>query len=150
MPRLVPGNRVLPQTLPIPGYNHFLTPLRKLILDYDPLSPSQHGIRYDYSTLEAINADHKSYLSSSYIQKPLIDMARANPDVEILVRKMRRNKPALLRGHYGESVSIGCELPDFEVVNGRDKVICVNKLEPSEVSVKVRRSLRLRFQTNET
>lgn len=45
MPRLLPANRVLAQTIPVPGYHHYLTPLRKLIFDYDPLSPSQHGIR---------------------------------------------------------------------------------------------------------
>jgi hypothetical protein len=29
-------------------------------------------------------------------------MAQANPDVEVLVRKLRRGKAAVLRGHYGE------------------------------------------------
>lgn len=28
-------------------------------------------------------------------------MARENPDVEILVRKLKRGKAAVLRGHYG-------------------------------------------------
>jgi large subunit ribosomal protein L43 len=35
----------LPKSLPVQGYNHFLTPLRKLVIDYDPLSPSQGGVQ---------------------------------------------------------------------------------------------------------
>jgi large subunit ribosomal protein L43 len=35
----------LPKTVPVQGYNHFLTPLRKLVIDYDPLSPSQSGVQ---------------------------------------------------------------------------------------------------------
>jgi hypothetical protein len=74
--------RIAPRTLPVSGYQHFLTPLRRLIFDYDPLSPSQHGVR-------------------SYLRRPLLAMAQANPDVEVLVRKLRRGKAAVLRGHYG-------------------------------------------------
>lgn len=29
-------------------------------------------------------------------------MARQNPDVEIVVRRLKRGKAAVLRGHYGE------------------------------------------------
>jgi large subunit ribosomal protein L43 len=46
MPRLIPLASAAPRTLPVTGYQHFLTPLRKLIFDYDPLSPAQGGIRY--------------------------------------------------------------------------------------------------------
>lgn len=74
--------RIAPRTISVTGYKHFLTPLRRLIFDYDPLSPSQHGIR-------------------AYLRKPLLSMAEANPDVEVLVRKLRRGKAAVLRGHYG-------------------------------------------------
>ncbi|WWC72079.1 mitochondrial 54S ribosomal protein mL43 [Kwoniella pini CBS 10737] len=104
MPRLVPSSSSIPKTYPVPGYNHFLTPLRKLIFDYDAESPSQHGIR-------------------SFIRKPLINLARENPDVEFVVRRLKRGKAAVLRGHY---------------VNGRDKVICVNKLEMDGVTNKVK------------
>ncbi|WVF72937.1 hypothetical protein IAT40_007755 [Kwoniella sp. CBS 6097] len=104
MPRLIPSSSsTLPKTHPVPGYQHFLTPLRKLIFDYDAESPSQNGIR-------------------SFIRKPLINLARENPDVEFVVRRLKRGKAAVLRGHY---------------VNGRDKVICVNKLESDAVSNKV-------------
>jgi hypothetical protein len=75
--------RITPRTLPVSGYQHFITPLRRMIFDYDPLSPSQHGVR-------------------SYLRRPLLAMAQANPDVEVLVRKLRRGKAAVLRGHYGE------------------------------------------------
>jgi hypothetical protein len=74
--------RITPRTVPVSGYQHFLTPLRRLIFDYDPLSPSQHGVR-------------------SYLRRPLLAMAQANPDVEVLIRKLRRGKAAVLRGHYG-------------------------------------------------
>ncbi|WVN86476.1 uncharacterized protein L203_101640 [Cryptococcus depauperatus CBS 7841] len=93
----------LPSSLPVPGYRQFLTPLRKLIFDYDAESPSHHGIR-------------------AYIKKPLLDMARENPDIEVVVRRLKRGKAAVLRGHY---------------INGRDKVICVNKLETNQVANKV-------------
>ncbi|GFZ48778.1 hypothetical protein JCM24511_06527 [Saitozyma sp. JCM 24511] len=103
MPRLVPLASAIPRSVSVPGYRHFLTPLRKLILDYDPLSASQNGIR-------------------AFLRNPLMQLARENPDVEIVVRRLRRGKAAVLRGHY---------------VNGRDKVICVNGLETNEVANKV-------------
>ncbi|WVR07623.1 hypothetical protein IAU60_004665 [Kwoniella sp. DSM 27419] len=103
MPRLIPSASALPKTHPVPGYQHFVTPLRKLIFDYDAESPFQSGIR-------------------SFIRKPLLTLARENPDVEFVVRRMKRGKAAVLRGHY---------------VNGRDKVICVNKLEMDGVHNKV-------------
>ncbi|WVQ66920.1 uncharacterized protein L199_005111 [Kwoniella botswanensis] len=103
MPRLNSALPAIPKTYPVQGYRHFLTPLRKLIFDYDAESPSQQGIR-------------------SFIKKPLINLARENPDVEFVVRRLKRGKAAVLRGHY---------------VNGRDKVICVNKLEMDGVSNKV-------------
>ena len=65
-------------------------------------------------------------------------MARSNPDVEILVRKLKRGKAAVLRGHYGGLYQCTSNLPLIGVlVNGRDKVICVNKLEASQVALKV-------------
>ncbi|KAK4689606.1 large subunit ribosomal protein L43, partial [Tremellales sp. Uapishka_1] len=104
MPRIsFPSSSTLPKTVPVPGYRHFLTPLRKLIFDYQPEAPSQHGVR-------------------GYLRNPLLAMAKANPDVEIVVRRLKRGKAAVIRGHY---------------VNGRDKVICVNGLETNEVVNKV-------------
>lgn len=118
--------RIIPRTIPVTGYKHFLTPLRRLIFDYDPLSPSQSGVR-------------------AYLRKPLISMAEANPDVEVLVRKLRRGKAAVLRGHYGRSFvlgGLGCDRFLTEIpVNGRDKVICVNKMEANQVEKKVRRKV---------
>lgn len=49
-------------------------------------------------------------------------MAAANPGVEVVVRRLPRGKAAVLRGHY---------------VNGRDKVVCVNKLDANQVAAKV-------------
>ncbi|WVQ84657.1 hypothetical protein IAT38_006812 [Cryptococcus sp. DSM 104549] len=103
MPRLLPTLPPVAKTLPVPGYRHFLTPLRKLIFDYDADATHQKGIQ-------------------GYISKSLLGMAKENPDVEIVVRKLKRGKAAVLRGHY---------------VNGRDKVICVNRLELGEVDKKV-------------
>jgi hypothetical protein len=31
----------------------------------------------------------------------MVKMAEANPDVEVLVRRLRRGKAAVIRGHYG-------------------------------------------------
>jgi hypothetical protein len=39
-------------------------------------------------------------------------MAQANPDVEVLVRKLRRGKAAVLRGHYGE-----LPFPSLDIAN---------------------------------
>ena len=104
MPRFVPANRVFPQTVSVPGYNHFLTPLRKLIFDYDPLATSHHGIRCVSPKRCATPLIFPR--CRTYIRRSLIPMASENPDVEVLVRKLRRGQPALLRGHYGELNSI--------------------------------------------
>lgn len=114
MPRLVPSFSSFPKTQPVQGYKHFLTPLRKLIFDYDAEAPSQHGIRYVLSPPPCLNLPSdenagfghgKQYaltqMNRSYIRKPLLDMARENPDVEIVVRRLKRGKAAVLRGHYG-------------------------------------------------
>lgn len=37
-----------------------------------------------------------------YIRSPLIKIARENPEVEILVRKVKQGRAAVLRGHYGK------------------------------------------------
>ncbi len=42
---LEPLRKGFPRSLPVPGYQHFLTPLRKLIFDYDAESPAQSGMR---------------------------------------------------------------------------------------------------------
>jgi hypothetical protein len=33
------------RSVPVPGYNNYVTPLRKLIVDYHPEAPSQRGLR---------------------------------------------------------------------------------------------------------
>lgn len=35
----------LPRSVPVPGYKHFLTPLRRLVFDYDMDAPHQAGVR---------------------------------------------------------------------------------------------------------
>ncbi|KAI5454177.1 39S ribosomal protein L51, mitochondrial [Naganishia albida] len=91
------------RSVSVPGYNNYVPPLRKLIVDYHPEAPAQRGLR-------------------EYIRSPLVKLAQENPEVEILVRKVKQGRAAVLRGHY---------------VNGRDKVICVNKMEANEIANKV-------------
>lgn len=78
----------------------------------------------------------------------MVKMAEANPDIEVLVRRLRRGKAAVIRGHYGmfplyrnlSSASARVILldgPGLPIVNGRDKVICVNGLETNEITNKV-------------
>lgn len=43
---LEPLRKGFPRSLPVAGYQHFLTPLRKLIFDYDAESPAQAGMRW--------------------------------------------------------------------------------------------------------
>lgn len=64
-------------------------------------------------------------------------MAKANPDIEVMVRKLRRGKAAVLRGHYGEMFLLAMEQSLTKQVNGRDKVICVNTMEVNEIEKKV-------------
>ncbi|KAJ9115110.1 hypothetical protein QFC22_005440 [Naganishia vaughanmartiniae] len=96
------------RSVPVPGYNNYVTPLRKLIVDYHPEAPSQRGLR-------------------EYIRNPLIKIARENPEVEILVRKVKQGRAAVLRGHYGKY------LEDKLL----DKVVCVNQMEANEIGNKV-------------
>lgn len=42
---LAPLRRGIPRSVPVQGYQHFLTPLRKLIFDYDAEAPAQAGVR---------------------------------------------------------------------------------------------------------
>lgn len=42
---LDPIRRGLPRSVAVQGYQHFLTPLRKLIFDYDAEAPAQAGVR---------------------------------------------------------------------------------------------------------
>lgn len=42
---LQPVRRGLPRSVAVQGYQHFLTPLRKLIFDYDAEAPAQAGVR---------------------------------------------------------------------------------------------------------
>ncbi|CAG8442473.1 13678_t:CDS:2 [Ambispora gerdemannii] len=52
-----------------------------------------------------------------YLKKDLIPFAKANPEVEIMV-KPRPSRHPCIRGWY---------------LNGRDKVICVRKMKASEI-----------------
>ncbi|KAH8084119.1 hypothetical protein HD553DRAFT_40853 [Filobasidium floriforme] len=87
----------------VPGYGHFTSPLRKVHLDYHCDSVAQRGLR-------------------AFIRDDLVEVAKANPDVEFVVRRLKQGKAALLRGHY---------------VNGRDKVVCVNSLDRQQVANKL-------------
>lgn len=50
-------------------------------------------------------------LFREYIRNPLIKIARENPEVEILVRKVKQGRAAVLRGHYGECLYERSEMP---------------------------------------
>jgi len=56
-------------------------------------------------------------LSSSFLQHYLPSFAKANPQIEIRVSP-RPNKHPIIKGYY---------------VNGREKVICVRKLEKEQI-----------------
>lgn len=71
------------KSIAVPGYNHFSTPLRQLVVEYHPASPHHAGLR-------------------AWLREPLLELARSHPDVEVRVRQVKNGKAALLRGHYGE------------------------------------------------
>lgn len=83
----------------------------------------------------------------AFIRDDLVEVAKANPDVEFVVRRLKQGKAALLRGHYGSfylpsmSLEVGSDkLPPttfWSTVNGRDKVVCVNSLDRQQVANKV-------------
>jgi large subunit ribosomal protein L43 len=41
----MPFLKALPRSVPVSGYKSFVTPLRKIIFDYDVDAPGQHGVR---------------------------------------------------------------------------------------------------------
>ncbi|KAJ6519325.1 thioredoxin-like protein [Mycena sanguinolenta] len=57
----------------------------------------------------------------TFLQRDLIPFARSNPHVEIVVKQRNRKEP-IVRGFY---------------VNGRDKVIALNKLEVTGIHKKL-------------
>lgn len=71
-------------------------------------------------------------------------MAKENPDVEFVVRRLKQGKAAILRGHYGGHASMS-RCSDYTdpiamprgTVTGRDKVVCVNSLDRQQVANKV-------------
>ncbi|KAI8074727.1 thioredoxin-like protein [Gongronella butleri] len=56
-----------------------------------------------------------------YIKKDLVNFARENPQIEIVVQQ-RKAKHPVVRGYY---------------LNGRDKVICTRNMQANEISNKV-------------
>ena len=43
----------------------------------------------------------------------MIEMARENPDVEVLVRRLRRGKAAVIRGHYSAYLPVSTSSPVY-------------------------------------
>jgi hypothetical protein len=80
-------------------------------------------------------------LFRSYLRHDFLKMAAKNPDVEFIVRQVSGQRSAVVRGLYGEFRQlwdpISLKLIKLLQVNGRDKVICVNKLEKAQVGKKV-------------
>jgi hypothetical protein len=137
----------------VPGYGHFTSPLRKVHLDYHCDSVAQRGLRL-VQNVYATTAGCSSLLYPlfdsfrAFIRDDLVEVAKANPDVEFVVRRLKQGKAALLRGHYGTlylpsmSLQVACsdKLPPttfWSTVNGRDKVVCVNSLDRQQVANKV-------------
>jgi large subunit ribosomal protein L43 len=83
-------------------------------------------------------------LRRAFIRDDLVGVAKENPDVEFVVRRVKQGKAAILRGHYGEHVSMSRHNDSTDpiatphgVVTGRDKVVCVNSLDRQQVANKV-------------
>lgn len=49
-----------------------------------------------------LDEDENMLTPRTYLQKPLVELARQNPDVEVIVRKQPRGTAAVIRGHYSE------------------------------------------------
>ncbi|CAO3634890.1 unnamed protein product [Cunninghamella blakesleeana] len=58
----------------------------------------------------------------NYIKKDLIQFARENPQIEIVVQQRKAHHP-IIRGEY---------------LNGRNKVICTRNMPASEIATKVK------------
>lgn len=137
----------------VPGYGHFTSPLRKVHLDYHCDSVAQRGLRLVqnvYVTTAGCSSLLYPLFDSfrAFIRDDLVEVAKANPDVEFVVRRLKQGKAALLRGHYGSFYSpcvspksAGSDerplTPFWLSVNGRDKVVCVNSLDRQQVANKV-------------
>ncbi|KAL1920741.1 mitochondrial 54S ribosomal protein mL43 [Calcarisporiella thermophila] len=85
------------------GAGAFVLQCRKMVFHYCERSGSSRGM-------------------IDYLKQNLIQFARENPQIEIMVHPRPSHHP-VIRGLY---------------LNGRDKVICVRNMSPSEIGEKVR------------
>jgi len=69
---------LIPQTVSVPGYNHFLTPLRKVIIDYDPYSIHQDGVRW-VLIFHIWSPEREHSVSCHYLAFPLFTCPHASP-----------------------------------------------------------------------
>ncbi|KAM0745591.1 hypothetical protein T439DRAFT_307657 [Meredithblackwellia eburnea MCA 4105] len=100
---------ILRRTLSAPlsqGRHSFTLPCKKLILEYSEEWGSNRGM--------------KAFIASPEGKRGVIDLARRNPGVEVVVRRVQGKHP-VLRGVYA---------------NGNSKVICVRSLPPPSIESK--------------
>ena len=118
-PPLQPLFRAQLRSTPANGHVAFVPQLRKLVFEYCDKWPSSASTR-------------------TYLLNHLQPLARSNPHVEVVV-KQRNHKEPIVRGFYGKA-----PCPCFALmltwrvpVNGRDKVVPLNRLEVTGVAKKV-------------
>lgn len=56
----------------------------------------------------------------AFIRDDLVEVAKASPDVEFVVRRLKQGKAALLRGHYGKRKGIRVQFGTWRLLTAVD------------------------------
>lgn len=105
------------RSAPANGHAAFIPPIRKLVLEFCQHLPSSANTR-------------------TFISKDIQRVARENPHVEFVVKQRNGHEP-IARGFYGRSRPHPLAHADPPAVNGRDKVVPLQRLEVNGVERKV-------------
>ncbi|KAH0838620.1 hypothetical protein J3R83DRAFT_6943 [Lanmaoa asiatica] len=100
------------------GHSAFLPHIRKVVVEFCQHGPSSANTRI-------------------FISKDVERVARENPHVEFVVKQRNGHEP-IARGFYGRSCPLSLpRTADLPPVNGRDKVIPLQRLEVNGIERKV-------------
>lgn len=102
---------------PANGHAAFVPPVRKVVLEFCQHGPSSANTR-------------------RFIKHDIQRVARDNPHVEFVVKQRNGHEP-IARGFYGLSLISVSSTADPSPVNGRDKVIPLQRLEVNGIERKV-------------
>ncbi|RUS30627.1 hypothetical protein BC938DRAFT_479149 [Jimgerdemannia flammicorona] len=115
----------IPLARPKNGVGAFVFQCRKLVFSYCEHFGSNNGmVCVSFHSVRVFRFKDRNENSPvlDYIRSDLVKFAKKNPQIEIVVQHRPAHHP-IVKGFY---------------LNGRDKVICVRNLSPSEIGDKVK------------